>query len=414
MVDVVIVGAGAAGIGAGRQLAAQGISFVILEASGRIGGRAFTDRTSLPGQWEQGCQWFHSARDNPLVPVARSLGWAFETADRTGLGKTFVNGGWLTPAEEEARSASMSAAFDAVYGTAAAGRDGAISAVIPEAGRWSPFVRNLFQQMISEDPEKTSALGYGDYDDQSGENWIVTGGLGALIETLAAGLPVRTGVAVTAIEKGPGGVRVETTEGSLDARAAIVTASTNLLLSGAIRFGSPRVKALLERMQDLPCGSYEKIVFAFDRLPSDAAELLFYGIHPDPQSLPLTFQILSGPHPKLIAHVGGSAARELAALGPDAMIGYAREHLAAAFGHSVAQSITGTATTAWQANPWVRGAYSYARVGCGRSRRAMIAMETGAIRFAGEAFSLNWHATAHGAWQSGQDVAGGLAREFLG
>ena len=48
-------------------------------------------------------------------------------------------------------------------------------------------------------------------------------------------------------------------------------------------------------------------------------------------------------------------------------------------------------------------------VGAGTTRIAMIGMETGAIRFAGEAFSLPWHATVHGAWQSGKDVAGDLA-----
>ena len=48
--DVVIVGAGAAGIGAGLELQARGVPFVILEAANRIGGRAFTDTASLPGR----------------------------------------------------------------------------------------------------------------------------------------------------------------------------------------------------------------------------------------------------------------------------------------------------------------------------------------------------------------------------
>ena len=54
-VDVVIVGAGAAGIGAGLELRDRGISCVILEAAERVGGRAFTDKTSLPYLWDQGC-----------------------------------------------------------------------------------------------------------------------------------------------------------------------------------------------------------------------------------------------------------------------------------------------------------------------------------------------------------------------
>ena len=61
--------------------------------------------------------------------------------------------------------------------------------------------------------------------------------------------------------------------------------------------------------------------------------------------------------------------------------------------------------TGWQANPWVRGAYSYVRPGLWQKRDAMIAADTGNILFAGEAFSRDWYSTAHGAFQSGQDVA---------
>ena len=72
--DVVIVGAGAAGVGAGLELQARGVPFVILEAADRVGGRAFTDRASLPGPWDQGCHWFHCADVNPLVAWADRLG----------------------------------------------------------------------------------------------------------------------------------------------------------------------------------------------------------------------------------------------------------------------------------------------------------------------------------------------------
>lgn len=408
MVDVVIVGAGAAGIGAGRVLQAQGVSFVILEASQRIGGRAFTDRVSLPGQWEQGCQWFHCADVNPLVPEAEALSWAFEREDRIENSITRIGDQWLDPKALNELSADLAASMDAVYAAARQGRDVPISTLLASGDRWHPLRRNLFQLMISEDAENTSSLGYADYDDTD-VNWVVTGGLGALIERMGQGLPVRTGVAVTAISDHGSGVRVETSTGVIGAKAVIVTASTNLLLSGAIRFGAPHVAGLFDLMQDLPCGAYEKVALAFDRLPFDPADTLFCTLVPGQGRLPMGFMIVNGPHPKLVAHFGGSAAREMAALGADGMIAEAKATLALAFGSDVTRGIIAGAVTGWSANPWVRGAYSYARPGAGKSRRAMIGLDTGRIRFAGEAFSREAHATVHGAWASGRDVAGDLA-----
>jgi monoamine oxidase len=408
MVDVVIVGGGAAGIGAGKELASRGISYTILEASDRIGGRAFTDKASLPGHWDQGCQWFHCADVNPLVAEAEKLGWGFEREDRGDKVMAFIGGRWQSPEELAALRASLNTAFATVYDAAKAGRDLPITQVLPESGKWQSYVRNFFQLMISEDPERTSALGYGDYDD-SEVNWVVTGGLGGLIERLGEGLPIRTGVAVRAIDEQSGGVRLETSGGPIEAKAAIVTASTNVLLSGAIRIGPGPAKDLVDLMQDLPCGSYEKIAFAFDRLPIDQPDILFCHTEPAKDAMPLGFQVVGGPQPKIIGHVGGSDARDLVAAGRDAMIAFGRDALVAAFGGDVTRAIKAAEVTGWQTNPWIRGAYSYARVGGGKSRKAMIGAETGAIRFAGEAFSLRWHSTVHGAWQSGRDVASGLA-----
>lgn len=408
MVDIVIVGAGAAGISAGRVCAARGLSFVILEASDRIGGRAYTDTASLPGYWDQGAQWFHCADINPLVAQAKTLNWAFERTDRTDQALHFLHGRWHDTNANAAFNTHLAAAFDAIYAASAAGRDVPVSEVIPDGGPWHPEVRNILQLMISADPEATSALGYGDYDDTQ-VNWIVTGGLGALIARLGAGLPISTGCAVRAIAAIGKGVQIDTDQGSLVAQAVIVTASTNLLLSGAIRFAPGPAQGVLDLMPNLPCGSYEKVALAFDRLPFDATDALFCNITLQDAARPLGFQIVGPPQPKLIAHFGGSAARDLAAMGPDGMIAYARDAVTAAFGNAASKTITGAAVTAWQANPWVQGAYSYSVPGAGTARTAMINANAGPIRFAGEAFAARAYSTVHGAWQSGRMIATELA-----
>ncbi|GIS89519.1 MAG: hypothetical protein CM1200mP18_22290 [Gammaproteobacteria bacterium] len=68
--EVAGIGAGAAGLAAAKKLTAQGIRFVLLEASHRIGGRAHTEYPPDGAPFDLGCPWMHSASINPFVPIA--------------------------------------------------------------------------------------------------------------------------------------------------------------------------------------------------------------------------------------------------------------------------------------------------------------------------------------------------------
>ena len=80
--DVVVVGAGAAGIAAARTLAELGRSCVGLEASGRVGGRACTSAAGLGAPFDHGASWLHEAEANPLAPIARRLGFTLREERR--------------------------------------------------------------------------------------------------------------------------------------------------------------------------------------------------------------------------------------------------------------------------------------------------------------------------------------------
>lgn len=402
-VDVVVIGAGAAGIGAGQALQAQGRSFVIVEAADRVGGRAYTDRTSLPDPWDQGCHWFHCADVNPLVPWGERLGADFEREDRIDSNMMWVRGAWQDEAGLAVAGDAFDRSFAAVYAAAAAGSDGSLDTVLPNSGPWSAYIRYVARLMSSGDPQDVSVSGYADYADTE-VNYVVRSGLGDLIERMASGLPIRLNTAVTAVEQRPGGVRVVTGAGAIEARAVIVTVSTNVLAAGAIHFDAPDALPVLDRIADVPCGAYEKIAIALRRLPIDQGETQFCWIEPG-QGQPLSFEFAPTRTPILIAHVGGSDARALVAAGREAMIDLAVERLVDAFGSAIRADVTHSEVTGWLKNPLIRGAYSHAKPGLADRRREMIAAETGDVIFAGEAFSLHWEATAHGAWQTGQTAA---------
>ena len=72
--DIVVIGAGAAGIAAARRIQAASRSVIVIEATDRIGGRCLTDTASYDVPFDRGARWLHSPDTNPMVRFARSAG----------------------------------------------------------------------------------------------------------------------------------------------------------------------------------------------------------------------------------------------------------------------------------------------------------------------------------------------------
>ncbi|MCZ4351854.1 FAD-dependent oxidoreductase [Roseovarius aestuarii] len=402
---VVIIGAGAAGIGAGLECQAQGIPFVIIEAADRVGGRAFTATGGLDRAWDWGCHWMHCANENPLVAWADRLGTHYKKRGEQDADFTVWDGGAFGDATEHAEAGqALDAVFAAIEATGKAGRDIPASEVMPDFGRWAPGIRTIFQLMSGDDPEVVSAAGYADYA-ETDTNWPVLSGYGDLIKRMATDLPIRLGVAAAKVRQTAQGIDVQTNQGVIHAKAVIVTASTNVLASGAIRFEPGPAADLVEELGDIPCGAYEKVAFTLSDMPAEFRGRQFATIQAGSLAGAVNFQIVEDGGPMLIHHIAGTPARDAVRAGPAAMTDLAVQHLVTVFGGDVTRLITGTAATGWTNNPLILGSYSHARPGKAAKRRELIKRDTGPIGFAGEAFSLQWEATAHGAYQSGRDVA---------
>ena len=407
--DVAIVGAGAAGLAAAKTLGGFGVPFVLLEAAHRIGGRAYTEEVAPGAPFDLGCHWMHSASRNPFVAIADSFGFDY---DKLGFTRRMrIAGAWASAAEEAERDAFMAKNSERIARAAAAGPDRAAAEVTGRAGRWAPVFDYFFSLWTSSDVDQVSIVDLENYFD-TGENWSLKQGYGALVARHAAGVPVTLNAQVTAIDWSGRALRLTTPKGEVRARKVIVTASTGILAGGHIRFDPALPDWKQEAVAGLPLGNHNRICLIYDRNvfgdePPRGATLLDNGAG---SAEPMGFTIRPFGYDYVVGLTGGRFADWLERAGEMAAVDLAKENLRKAFGAGIVKNLVGHNVTAWRGDPWVRGAYSAALPGQAAQRTRLAESLDARLFFSGEATSPEFYSTAHGAHLTGIDTAQEVAR----
>ncbi len=137
-VDVAIIGAGAAGLGAARALENSGLSLIVLEARNRVGGRAHTITAAPDIIFDLGCGWLHSADRNSFVKIAEQLDFEIDNTRPPWREQVFDK---AFPAEERADFIkALDAFYDRAEAAAHSGRDSAASSYLEPGNRWNPMI----------------------------------------------------------------------------------------------------------------------------------------------------------------------------------------------------------------------------------------------------------------------------------
>lgn len=399
--DLAIIGAGSAGLSAADTAAKAGLSVVLIEAAHRIGGRAYTDTESFSFPFDLGCHWMHSASLNPYVAIAEAHGHPYvkEVYPRyTHFGERWGNR-WASEAEEAERVAFNERCHEAIDAAVAAGRDVAFTDVTPREDRWTPLFDFWTSVGSSADSDQVSTLGSSAYNDTN-ENWPLTNGYGTLVAIHFASVPVELNCGAERIDWSGPDIIITTPKGDIRAARAMVTVSTGVLAAGAIEF-TPRLPDWkLEAIAGLPLGSHNRVGFEFDRDvfgPSARGGYTAYNDTPET----VAFQVLPFGRNHATGIYGGRFSAWLERAGPEAMANHALESLKEVYGYDVAKHVIKTTTSAWDGDPFVRGAYSCALPGHAGARAKLAETIDDKLFFAGEATSHEFHATCHGAYITG-------------
>ena len=441
--DVVIVGAGVAGLAAAGALHEHGLSVIVLEARERIGGRILTQRDSqLASPVELGAEFLHgSAPELEEIVAAAGLvavdihGERWESRD--GTLRPLAD--FWTRLDAVMRYLDANRHPDRSFADFLARRPG---------GRRLARDRTLAMQWVqgfhAADPERVSERALADGGSPRGDVreqrlGRVLNGYDTVAHWLAQqqGDRIRLGSIVTAIQHAAGEVHValQHMDGSsrpaISARAAIVSVPLGVLQAptgdlGAIAFDPPleRDPAKRAALTGAAMGAVVRVTVGVrerfwaserfaERHGRAALDRLAF-LHTTDEHFPVWWTSYPLHTPALVAWSGGPRAFALSGLTPEQIADLALRSLGRQFGLSqrdVRRQVTGTWTHNWQRDPFARGAYSYVVVGGTDASKQLARPIRRTLFFAGEASDTEGRTgTVHGAIDSGRRAASQVAR----
>jgi monoamine oxidase len=414
--EVIILGAGVAGLTAARDLTAAGVRVLVLEARDRLGGRIMTRHTP-EGPVELGAEFVHGAVEE-VLSVARTAGLPLREIERRAEGRSAQRRG----------AADSFSAMDALLAHAS-DTDESFQHLVDRIDE-KPEIKAqsllLVEGYHAADPARISVqslLKNTAVDERPGADrqFRFAHGYDGLVTAIFERVDhrlcdVRLSVVAAAIAWRQKHVVVKTSTGEeLTAPQIVVTVPLGVLKAGAIEF-SPKLAGKESALGRLEMGDAARVSLCFGsdtwgaQNRFSATGFLLTGKPPFPAwwvSRPPPFPVITG-------WAGGRNARALGELSDAERVSTAVDALAAAFGTDADRlwrDLRVGLSHNWKTDPFARGAYSYAGVGGSDAGTELGAPIDATLFFAGEATqSDGQNATVHGAIASGERAA----REVLG
>ena len=407
--EVVVIGAGAAGLAAADELSRDGREVLVLEARERVGGRCLTRRMAgLDIPVELGAEFIHGeARATRKLLRAAGL----KAVDSNRQQRT-LEGGRLRPVN------GFAEAQRAVQGGISLERDLSFHAFlaarkIPEKTR--ALATLMVQGFDAADPRRVSARSiieeWGEGGSLGDSQPRPQGGYGPLLDWLARslvarGVQLRLQSVVQRIDWRRGSVVVRGRflgePFAVRAKRAVITLPLGVLQSRRIIF-SPALKAKREALEKLASGPVIRVAMRFDRAfwESRAPGVAFF--HNPKAPFPTFWTPLPMRAPLLTAWAGGPKAARMTGWGDKRLVAAALKSIESVLPRSA--PLVQAYVQDWQQDPFARGGYSYVRVGGEHAREELAAPLADTLYFAGEATDAEEAGTVAGALRSGRRVA---------
>ena len=419
--DVVVIGGGSSGLAATAELMKQGKSVICIDAMSRKGGRAYTDHSIFGIPYDMGCHWLHNFSGNHLAK------WGKKQKNLTiyKLKEKYV----VYEGDKRIKGMKMGSLWgkleNLLYSEANAKKDVPFWDLIPQKLKEKPWFDSAQQAIGACSPARdlNNLTPNDDWENWTGKgkgDGFCTEGYGTLLHQLRKDVPVKVKTIAKEIKWDGDGVKVETNEGTISAKACIVTVSQGVLGSGKIKFTPALPNIKYEAFDGITMGSYNHITFQlkdefyeeFKIKPDAYLSMRIESNIGEPSFSPKGSCATMRNQGTNISYfdVGGQFGKDLEAEGSEASIDFIKNRLRKAFGSDFDKYFIKAHVTAWGKNPWVMGSYSGAIPGKAKLRKVLKESVGDKIFFAGEATS-GQYATCHGADLTGTRAAKELIKK---
>ena len=406
--DVIIIGAGAAGLSAAKELARQGVSFLVVEASHRIGGRAYSEEIAPDVWFDLGSAYLvagpnaktHEDESNPFVDFANDQGAVIEQYLHES--RYIYNGRPLEPAEAQARERFYKDCEEAIRSTAERGDDCAISDLIDLGSPYATPYMDMMAVTVPKDLDESSAadfyFGVEEYLDFNTQR-----GYGNRVAQWGSDVEVSLNTKVESVDWSGQMVRMNTNKGPIHARCVICTVSTGVLAAQHIRFVPRLPDWKMDAIQEITMGAENKIGVHFtnDVFEPDASG--YYQVWSD--EAPGAYIDVNLVSTNIVTvFIGGRFSIWMEQQGRQAAHEFAVDRIAEIFGNDIRQSVGRSIASAWVTDPWTLGSYASANPGHFHQRESLPLPIDNKLFFAGEA-TARANGTCNGAYWSGVRAA---------
>lgn len=412
--DVIIIGAGAAGLAAGRKLYAASKRLLILEARDRIGGRIWTDDHFADFPIERGAELIHgeSAVTHQLLqaaglqtlPAPRKpmLRWGSDRGAQfiadlpdqlcQTINALLTSYGQLPQRADAVTDESLAAYFRRQgFGTAAMEMADVLFAQTCCASIETLSCADLVREMA--------------VDHAGLEEFRIGEGYGALLAHYGRELPIRLNTPVQAVQWGGQGVRVVTDQETFRANQCIITVPVSLLQAGTIRFDPPLSPAKEEAIAAFRMEAATKLLYRFREPLWD--DNFVYLCHTGVAARWWTPGYGRPGAAVLCCYVTAARAQQIDAMPAAAALRLGLDELGPLLGrHDLSAVCVQAERVAWAHDPYSRGGYAHLPPGAAAARPVLAKPEGDVLFFAGEATAYDTNPqTVHGAIESGWRAA---------
>ena len=407
--DIVVIGAGSAGLSATAELIQKGVSVLCIEAMNRTGGRCYSDTSTFGIPIDIGGHWLHGFSENQLAKFGKKHKDKFKIYPENAPsivydGKRKVEANELWRIYKELKKIRYTNRTDVPFIT-----------LVPEKIKKNSWF-DTAAKMVGDARDLDNFSSYDDnvnwYDPGSGDG-LCREGYGTLLAYYRKDVPVKLNTIVSEIKWGGKGVQIVTNKGTINSKACIITTSIGVLKAEKIKFSPPLPTRKIKALDGISMTYSNRVLMQLKKKFYKSKKIkndTWFNTKCNSNGVrsPQTYygSLKMGGSDVSLFGISGQFAKDLGEEGDEATIDFILNDLKSTFGSKFYKKYFIKAKSiAWSKNPFTFGSYTGAIPGKANNLRRELRMPVGdKIFFAGEATALAF-STVHGADRSGKRAA---------